>query len=91
MTPTSRLPRRRWWHRYAVLEQSHTTGENTIASWHRTRGGALTAVAVLNEHYWGSEEREGHYVTDVFDWRALPATHYLVREVEIATSRNSTT
>lgn len=79
MTPTLQRPRRRWWHKYVVLEQNLTSGVISVSSWHMSYDGAAHTVGRLIAHYW-CEER-GRYVTDAFDWRALPAGHHLVREI----------
>lgn len=79
MTPMRKITRR-WYHRYAVLEQSLLTGVRRVSSWHVTEAGAVTTTAALIAHYW-CEER-GRYVSDVFDFMPLPAGHHLVRQVE---------
>lgn len=79
MTPT-RQPRRRWYHRYAIVEESLLLGKRSLLSWHLSKTGAEIAVGQLVAHYWTTEPR-GRYVTDVFDWRALRADHFLVQEV----------
>lgn len=78
ITPT---PRRRWYHRYAVLEMSLILPRDTVISWHITRWGAARTAGehiAFRSALGGALELGGFYVSEVRDFVALPADHFRV-------------
>lgn len=70
--PALTPPRRRWWHRRAVLETDAVTGLSRILSWHLTRfGGEWAATALYCEYAKRAD------VLDLKDWRIMPRSHPL--------------
>lgn len=74
MTALTFPTRRRWFHRYAVVEQNLITNKHTIVSWHITETSAVMAITGLLALCWDS--------VLTHSWDALPVSHALVRELE---------
>lgn len=81
MTAPVPVPRRRWYHRYAVLELSLIRPVDTIVSWHATRAGAAykaghliaTKSAVFTE-----DQGASYFVGNMLDFVPLPADNVRV-------------
>jgi hypothetical protein len=72
-------PRRRRWHRWAVVEMNLLTPIDQVVSWHLTRWGAARNAGQLIEHYSAAFAKvAGIFVTDARDFAALPADHHRV-------------
>lgn len=72
-------PRRRWYHRHAVVETNLRDGTQSIVSYHITAGAAVVQVAQMVATFQGNV-----LLGDWFEWRPLPAASPLVRAVEKA-------